>query len=401
MAPTFAAPRAQGDRRGEAAGTSRQKSPYSKSFFDLKTQPDGLLSLKRALDLDGVGLAIVNFAPGQGYTFTHSHECQEEIYICVQGKGQMQLDHEVLDMEPGDIIRVSPETRRSVYCLPSCSKIGYSMNSSPEHFVLYVVGAIPPASGYLIDDGIPHFEDVPSWFLGNESIVERNAMLQERYERIDAYKSRGGSGRSPGKGEAKRDSNQQRCISQLHRTKFLNNLTRAGEGGAAADPEAEGGGASEEEAVVEAKIVGETAAPAAAARTDIAVCAILVDAERKRVLVASSASGPWDLPGGTVRASEAPEEALSRALQEGLDIEAHPETFESFTFCSTRKDDSNALVLAYVCVDWVGEPRTTKAGEGVDWLSCTQLKRAEVRDSLGQMIPKLKPLLRQMAKKAM
>ena len=66
-------------------------------------------------------------------------------------------------MEAGDIVRVSPETRRSVYANP-CSKIGYSLNSNPENFVLYVVSAIPPksvlagmAGSHLIDDGVPHF----------------------------------------------------------------------------------------------------------------------------------------------------------------------------------------------------------------------------------------------------
>lgn len=37
-----------------------------------------------------------------------------------------------------------------------------------------------PNSRYLIDDGIPHYDDIPPWYHGNPEVMERNAQLKER-----------------------------------------------------------------------------------------------------------------------------------------------------------------------------------------------------------------------------
>jgi hypothetical protein len=35
-------------------------------------------------------------------------------------------------------------------------------------------------SRYLIDDGIPDYDDVPPWYRGDPEIIERNAQLKAR-----------------------------------------------------------------------------------------------------------------------------------------------------------------------------------------------------------------------------
>jgi hypothetical protein len=41
----------------------------------------------RQLNLQGVALGLIRLPAGDGYTFTHSHAEQEEVYIVVEGKG--------------------------------------------------------------------------------------------------------------------------------------------------------------------------------------------------------------------------------------------------------------------------------------------------------------------------
>ena len=341
--------------RTTTAGTSssasaRSKKPgYTKSCLNVNSQPEGLISLKKALDLDGVAFALVKFAPGQGYTFTHSHDLQEEIYVCHQGRGLIQLGDEVLGMEPGDVVRVSPETRRSVYATPR-GGTGYAMRTKQEHFVLHVFGATPSP----VEDGNPHYEDIPSWFVEKPGIADRNRMLKERYDRMRVYNSdrEGASGH--------------RTTQELHRTKYREELTR-NEGG-------EGGGALPE----------------------ILVSSLLVDTASKKVLVLDREGGSLGLPSGAAAGDELPEEALSRELAEQLGIEAHPESFESFCFGTTRQNGSDGpatVNLIYTCDDWCGEPR----GGNLSWLTYTQLKGKELDPILRQNLAKVKACIRKRA----
>lgn len=347
------------------------KSPYSKANFNLKAQPDGLISLKRSLELDGHDLAIINFAPGQGYTFTQSHECQEEVYICVKGRGQIQLNHETLNMEPGDIVRVSPHTRRSLYAHPQ-PRIGYSMKSNPEHFILYVLGAIPAAnmlrsrnSQFLIDDAIPHFDDIPPWYRDNPTIIDRNNILKERYERMSTYRPTTVSSN----GNRSESESESGVVSELHQSRLLSKLDKR-----------EGGGGD------------------GSGMMQVVVCGVLISPDRKKVLLSQRQvdrhlAGCWEMPGGRAKENELPEEALSRQLKERIGIEAHPESFESFSFGTCKQNEENLLILVYTCSDWCGEPQGLE-GQQLSWVGFSQLKNAEVSSVLGQSIPKLKAHLR-------
>ena len=45
-----------------------------------------------------------------------------------------------------------------------------------------------PNSRYMIDDGIPDYDDIPPWYAGNPLVAERNARLKERMEKTQARK---------------------------------------------------------------------------------------------------------------------------------------------------------------------------------------------------------------------
>jgi mannose-6-phosphate isomerase-like protein (cupin superfamily) len=51
---------------------------------------------------------------GKG-SYGHRHKTQEEVYFVMSGKLQFKLGDEVLDLEQGSVVRVPPETWRSVW----------------------------------------------------------------------------------------------------------------------------------------------------------------------------------------------------------------------------------------------------------------------------------------------
>jgi mannose-6-phosphate isomerase-like protein (cupin superfamily) len=51
---------------------------------------------------------------GKG-SYGHRHKTQEEIYFVISGKLQFKLDDDVLDVEGGSVVRVAPQTWRSVW----------------------------------------------------------------------------------------------------------------------------------------------------------------------------------------------------------------------------------------------------------------------------------------------
>jgi mannose-6-phosphate isomerase-like protein (cupin superfamily) len=63
---------------------------------------------------------------GKG-SYGHRHKEQEEIYFVMSGKLQFKLGDEVLDLEQGTVVRVPPETWRSVW------------NDEPEDAELIIV----------------------------------------------------------------------------------------------------------------------------------------------------------------------------------------------------------------------------------------------------------------------
>lgn len=51
---------------------------------------------------------------GAAVPFYHQHKENEEAYIFIGGKGQMQIDGDTFDVEEGAIVRVSPNGSRSL-----------------------------------------------------------------------------------------------------------------------------------------------------------------------------------------------------------------------------------------------------------------------------------------------
>lgn len=54
------------------------------------------------------------FQPGMETGFLHTHKQHEELYFFLSGKGEFQVDGQVISVQEGSVVRVAPDGRRSV-----------------------------------------------------------------------------------------------------------------------------------------------------------------------------------------------------------------------------------------------------------------------------------------------
>ena len=157
-------------------------SAFSKAHFDFEQLPF-LTNPRKQLDTTALALGLIKIPPGKGYTFTHKHREQEEVYIVIEGKGVILIDGELHEMGRGDIFRVGAEARRAV-------KAG-----DDDGMFVICAGAVPAGypkeknARYLIDDGVPFYDDIPPWYEGDPEVKEKNQELQKRMEKSKAKKA--------------------------------------------------------------------------------------------------------------------------------------------------------------------------------------------------------------------
>ena len=93
----------------------------------------------------------------------------------------MQIDDKTIELVKGDVIRVSPTAKRAI-------------KAKQTGMFVICSGAIPLGypkeanARYLIDDGIPHYDDIPLWYADNAEVTKRNALLKARMLKSQANK---------------------------------------------------------------------------------------------------------------------------------------------------------------------------------------------------------------------
>lgn len=105
--------------------------------------------LKDHLDFTGCEISINSLPPDAAVPFSHQHKENEEVYIFIKGNGQMQIDHEVIDVAEGSIVRISPQGLRTW------------RNTSSEPLV-YIVIQVRENSlrQHTFEDGIPNMDPI-------------------------------------------------------------------------------------------------------------------------------------------------------------------------------------------------------------------------------------------------
>ena len=73
----------------------------------------GKVFLKEHLNLTGMEISFGAIPAGRSVPFHHKHRQNEEVYLFLRGKGQVQIDGEILDVEEGTAVRVAPDGVRS------------------------------------------------------------------------------------------------------------------------------------------------------------------------------------------------------------------------------------------------------------------------------------------------
>jgi mannose-6-phosphate isomerase-like protein (cupin superfamily) len=80
------------------------------------------------LEMQNAGISLLKLGPGWRASHGHTHNKQEETYVCVAGSARMNVDGEIVEMTPYVAVRVSPQGMRSY-------------EAGPEGATLIAVGA--------------------------------------------------------------------------------------------------------------------------------------------------------------------------------------------------------------------------------------------------------------------
>lgn len=74
----------------------------------------GKLFIKELLGLTGMQISMNKLPAGAAVPFYHQHKENEESYIFIKGKGQMQIDGQIFDVQEGSIVRISTSGSRTL-----------------------------------------------------------------------------------------------------------------------------------------------------------------------------------------------------------------------------------------------------------------------------------------------
>lgn len=111
----------------------------------------GKLFLKDHLGLNSVQISLNKLPAGVEVPFYHKHKSNEEVYIFVGGRGQLQVDSEIIDVEEGSCVRISPEGVRT-----------WRNNSTQDLYYIVIQGQENSLRSDTFEDGVP-VEKPVSW----------------------------------------------------------------------------------------------------------------------------------------------------------------------------------------------------------------------------------------------
>lgn len=85
-------------------------------IYDPKEIPGeypGKLFLKEMLNLTGMEVSLNSMPAGSEIPFFHKHNQSEELFICLKGHGEMQIDTQRFPISEGSVIRIAPDAERT------------------------------------------------------------------------------------------------------------------------------------------------------------------------------------------------------------------------------------------------------------------------------------------------
>lgn len=111
----------------------------------------GKLFIKDTLNLTGCEISINAMPPGGAIPFYHAHRQNEEVYLFIKGRGQLQVDGDTLEVREGSIVRIDPDAQR------------IWRNHSDETLVYIIIQTKADSlEQYSADDGLI-LDTAPAW----------------------------------------------------------------------------------------------------------------------------------------------------------------------------------------------------------------------------------------------
>lgn len=118
----------------------------------LRPRPvSGKLFIKEFLGLTSMQVSMNKLPAGVEVPFYHQHKENEELYIFVKGKGQMQIDGQIIDVQEGSLVRITPGGTRT-----------WRNNSNEDLYYIVLQAKEGSLRQDTFDDGVPVEKQV-SW----------------------------------------------------------------------------------------------------------------------------------------------------------------------------------------------------------------------------------------------
>ena len=111
----------------------------------------GKFLAKEELGLTGMQVSLNQLPPGKGTLFSHQHKQNEELYVFISGKGQMQIDAEIIDVCEGSCVRIATDGLRA-----------WRNNGTEDLVCICIQAKENSLDQHTFEDGIPKME-APVW----------------------------------------------------------------------------------------------------------------------------------------------------------------------------------------------------------------------------------------------
>lgn len=114
------------------------------------SEPAPRVELHEALGLTGAEVSINTVPPNGGVPFAHVHTNNEELYIVLEGKGELWIGGETLPIQAGDSFRIDPAGKRAIRAAAD-SSLKYICVQTKAHSL----GGFTMTDAKLVDDKAP------------------------------------------------------------------------------------------------------------------------------------------------------------------------------------------------------------------------------------------------------
>ena len=106
-------------------------------------QVPGKAFLAAPLRMTGMEISVNVMPPGRGMPFRHRHQRHEETYFFLSGRGQIQIDGEVVEVQPGSVVCIQPNGDRA----------WRNTGSEPMHYIV-IQATVDSLENTTTEDGI-------------------------------------------------------------------------------------------------------------------------------------------------------------------------------------------------------------------------------------------------------